>query len=259
MKEELSIVKIGGNIIEDEQSLLAFLKEFARLKGPKILVHGGGKQATKMSKKLGIQTQMVQGRRITDHAGIKVATMVYAGYLNKTIVAQLQKYNCNALGLSGADGNTIQANKRPVGDIDFGFVGDVKTINDEFLSRLLTTGIVPVFCALTHNGEGQMLNTNADTIASELAISLSNQFRSKLFYCFEKKGVLMNIEDDTSVITEIDKKKYQELIETSIIEDGMIPKLDNCFHALLNQVSQVHIGDASVINSNTSVFTKVIL
>lgn len=259
MKQKLSIVKIGGNVIENSHELAKFLSLFAQLDGLKILVHGGGKMATQIAAKLGIESKLLGGRRITDTESLDVIIMVYGGLTNKKIVAQLQSNGCNAIGLSGADGDTIQAHKRPVKTIDYGFAGDVDGINPKTISALLNADLVPVFCALTHDGKGQMLNTNADTIASEVAIGMSDLYETTLYYCFEKKGVLMNVADENSVVTHIDSKKYQELLEQNSIADGMLPKMENCFHALNNGVDQVCIGDTSMLEGISALFTKITL
>lgn len=259
MKQNLSVVKIGGNVIDNEAELAKFLTLFAKMKGPKILVHGGGKLATRMAANLGIESKLVGGRRITDAQSLKVITMVYGGLTNKKIVAGLQAKSCNAIGLSGADGNTIQAHKRPVKEIDYGFAGDVDGVHSVTIKTLLDAGLVPVFCALTHDGKGQLLNTNADTIASEISIGMSQDFATILYYCFEKKGVLMDVSDENSVIKHINGKSYKELLDNNIIIDGMLPKLENCFHALHKNVAKVCIGDISMIESNSSLFTTITL
>ncbi len=259
MKQKLSIVKIGGNVIEAEDQLAKFLSSFSKMEGLKILVHGGGKLATQLAEKLGIQSQLVGGRRITDEESLKVITMVYGGLTNKNIVAQLQANNCNAIGLSGADGNTIQAHKRPVKTIDYGYAGDVDGINATTINALLTSGLVPVFCAITHNGKGQLLNTNADTIASEMAIGMSGLYETTLYYCFEKKGVLMDVAEENSVVKHINSQSYQELLDQKIIADGMLPKLENCFHALNKNVHKVCIGDISMLQPTTALYTTITL
>ena len=259
MKEKLSIIKIGGQVIENKTELRKFLTLFASLDGHKILVHGGGKLATQLAAKLGIESKMAGGRRITDSKTLEVITMVYAGLTNKNIVAELQANNCNAIGLSGADGDAIQAHKRPVKEIDYGFAGDVDGVNSTLISKLLHAKLTPVFCAMTHDGKGQLLNTNADTIASELAIGMSAMFYTTLYYCFEKKGVLMNVENDNSVVQHIDSKKYQVLLNDGIIADGMLPKLENCFHALNKNVRKVCIGRPSMLNSENELFTSITL
>ena len=259
MKPALSIVKIGGNVIENEKELTRFLKLFAQIQGPKILVHGGGKRATAMSEKLGIKTTMVQGRRITDKPSLEVAVMIYGGQVNKTLVASLQALKCNAIGLSGADAGIIRAVKRPVESVDFGFVGDIVSVHTEPVSVFLHNGMVPVFCALTHNGEGQLLNTNADTIASELAIALSKEYTTTLYYCFEKSGVLSDISNDNSVISHINKQTYFSLLKEQTIADGMLPKLENCFYALDHSVHKVCIGNTQMLVPQATNFTTLTL
>ena len=257
MKQKLSIVKIGGNVIENEIELDRFLLNFSKLEEPKILVHGGGKLATKLAIKLGIESKMTSGRRITDGKSLEVITMVYGGLTNKNMVAKLQALGTNAIGLSGADGNAIRAHKRPVKEIDFGFVGDIDRINSELIDTLVGANLTPVFCAISHDGKGQLLNTNADTIASELAIGMSHKYNTTLYYCFEKKGVLKDVEKDDSVIKHIDTNSYNDLLEQNIIADGMLPKMENCFHALQQSVSKVCIGDISMLQSNATIFTTI--
>lgn len=255
----LSIIKIGGNVIENKEELSKFLSLFSKLEGSKILVHGGGKLATQLATKLGIESKMIGGRRITDAETLEVITMVYAGLTNKNIVAELQSNNCNAIGLSGADGDAIQAHKRPLKDIDYGFAGDIDGVNSSMISKLLNADLVPVFCAMTHDGKGQLLNTNADTIASELAIGLSGLYETTLYYCFEKKGVLLDIKDDESVVKHINSNTYKQLLKDGIIADGMLPKLENCFHALQNKVNKVCLGDMEMLAPNTTLFTTLTL
>lgn len=259
MKQKLSIIKIGGNVIENKEELSKFLNLFAKLEGQKILVHGGGKLATQLAKKLGIEATLVGGRRITDAETLEVITMTYAGLTNKNIVVQLQANNCNAIGLSGADGNAILAHKRPVAKIDYGFAGDVDTVNSELISQLLKSGLTPIFCAMSHDGKGQLLNTNADTIAAELAIGMSEHYETTLYYCFEKKGVLMNVENEDSVVQHINSKKYEELLKDGIIADGMLPKLENCFHALNKRVYKVCVGLPTMLGSKDELFTTITL
>lgn len=242
--EHLRIIKIGGNVIDHPDLLDKFLKDFATLKGAKILVHGGGKLANKLANDLGYEAKLVDGRRITDEKTLEIVTMVYAGLVNKNIVAKLQALESNALGLSGADGNAIKAMKRPIKEIDYGFVGDIPddAINVNLLSKLLSENFVPVFSAITHDGTGQLLNTNADTIASVLAVALSKLYRCSLIYCFEKKGVLENIKDENSVIKEIKSSSFITLQQQGIISDGMIPKIYNSFEAISKGVEEVLIG-----------------
>ena len=258
-KRSLSVVKIGGNVIENTSELDKFLVHFSKIKGPKILVHGGGKLATQLASKLGVESQLVNGRRITDGKSIDIITMVYGGLTNKTIVAKLQAKNCNAIGLSGADGNAIQAHKRPVKEIDYGFAGDIDGVNTAFVASLLQIGLTPVFCALSHDGQGQILNTNADTIASEIAIGMGDTFETTLYYCFEKKGVLLDIKDENSVVTHINSEKYKELLAQEIIADGMLPKLENCYHALHHNVHKVCLGDIEMIQEDAQLFTTITL
>ncbi|WP_298545994.1 acetylglutamate kinase [uncultured Aquimarina sp.] len=258
-KQKLLVAKIGGNIIEDEKALDSFLKDFSKTEGPKILIHGGGKSATKLASKLGVKTEMIDGRRITSAENLEIVVMTYAGLLNKTIVAGLQKYHCNALGLTGADANLVVADKRPVQFVDYGYVGDVTKVNSKTLQGFLELGITPVFCAVTHDANGQLFNTNADTIASEIASAMGTYYDVSLFYCFELKGVLENIEDKDSVIEHIDLDKYSELRDAEIIADGMLPKLQNCFDALHKNVSKVHIANADFIKDNTTKHTTLSL
>ncbi|MCA0364054.1 MAG: acetylglutamate kinase [Bacteroidetes bacterium] len=240
----LNVIKIGGNVIDDPQKLDKFLLDFSLLPGNKILIHGGGKIATKIAEKLGIETQMVEGRRITDKPMLEVVTMVYGGLVNKQIVASLQSKNCNAIGLTGADGGAILAKKRPVKSIDYGFVGDIEKVNSGFIENLLENGVAPVFAPLTYDIDGNMLNTNADTQASAIAVGMSQNFEVNLVYCFEKKGVLLDAEDDDSVISEIRPDYYEELKASGVIFAGMIPKLDNAFAALEKGVKKVTICQA---------------
>lgn len=241
---ELSIIKIGGNIIDDEPKLAAFLDVFAATPGKKILVHGGGKMATRIAEDLGIDQKLVDGRRITDAETLKIVTMVYAGTINKNIVARLQARYCDAIGLSGADGNAILAHKRIHPTMDYGYAGDVDSVNTSLLTSLLFLDKTLVFSSITHDGKGQLLNTNADTIAQELARGLSQTFEISLVYSFEKSGVLLDAENDASVIGRIGPAYYEELKDRKLIFAGMIPKLDNAFTALRSGVVKVIIGRA---------------
>ncbi|GGH07305.1 acetylglutamate kinase [Sphingobacterium alkalisoli] len=242
----LHIIKIGGNVIDDSDQLMIFLEKFAAIPGKKILVHGGGKIATRLASDLGLEAKMVDGRRITDEKMLDVVTMVYAGLTSKNIVATLQKYGCDALGLSGADANVIKAIKRPVKDIDYGFAGDIlaDSVNTLSIKKFLDAGFTPVFSAITHNGNGQLLNTNADTIASSLALALSELYETSLIYCFEKNGVLTDISDEDSVIESINVESFEKLKSQGVISEGMIPKLDNAFNAISKGVKNVYIGNA---------------
>ncbi|MBS1946473.1 MAG: acetylglutamate kinase [Bacteroidetes bacterium] len=246
--EDLYVIKIGGNIIDDEKKLKSFLHAFSSLGSHKILVHGGGKLATKLAAVLGIPQQLVDGRRITDAETLKVVTMVYAGYINKNIVAQLQSHSCNAIGLSGADANIIQAHKRLHPAIDYGFVGDVDALNAERLTQFLKSGLTPVIAPITNDNQGQLLNTNADTIAQETAKAMSRHYTVQLIYSFEKSGVLLDINDESSVIRNLTKPYFEELKSTNAREAkifaGMIPKIDNAFLALNSGVKKVIIGKA---------------
>ncbi len=239
--DRLTIIKVGGKVVEDPSALNAMLDQFVRISGYKILVHGGGNTASEIAGKLGIETQMVDGRRITSQSMLDVVTMVYGGLVNKKIVAQLQARGCNAIGLSGADLNLIHARKRPVKEIDFGFVGDVDDVNSRELRFLLNENVVPVVAPLTHDGKGQLLNTNADTIAAELAGELANHYSVYLFFCFDKKGVLMNPEDEGSMLHELSAQEFGQYQNEKVISSGMIPKLENGFKAKRRGVKEVLI------------------
>lgn len=249
--EKLTLIKVGGKIVEEPDTLQQLLRDFSSIDGYKVLVHGGGRSATKIASQLGIESQMVNGRRITDAEMLKVVTMVYGGLVNKNIVAGLQALQVNALGLTGADMNIMRSDKRPVKDVDYGFVGDVKEVNADVLASLIKQGIVPVLAPLTHDKQGHMLNTNADTIAGEAAKALAKYFDVTLMFCFEKKGVLLNEQDDESVIPEIDLISFQKYVDEGIIQGGMIPKLENAFQAIDAGVKQVIITQASEIHKNT--------
>ena len=238
---KLVIVKIGGYILDNDDDLQNVIRSFVTIKEPKILVHGGGKVASETAKKFGIIPRVIQGRRITDAETLKIVQMVYAGLLNKNIVLKLQSLNCNAIGMSGVDANCILAHKREIIDIDYGYVGDIDQVNADILKSLLNLQLTPVLCALTHDGNTHMLNTNADTIAAEVAGSMSIFFDVELIYCIDKEGVLRSKEKIDTVISKITRKSYQEYIRTRIISDGMIPKLHNAFRALDRGVKQIHI------------------
>ena len=257
LKEKLSIIKIGGNIIEDDTSLDAFLKLFSTLEGKKILVHGGGKSATAMASKLGIKSKMVNGRRITDKETLEVITMVYGGLVNKNMVAKLQALQIDAIGLTGADINSIKSNKRQVKNIDYGFVGDVKEVASNSIDRLIKANFTPVFCAITHDGNGQLLNTNADTITSQVAIGMSKKYDTTIYYCFELNGVLRDINDQNSVIKYLNINTYNKLLKNGNIADGMLPKLENCFDALKNGVSKVNMGNTNMFTKENDNFTSI--
>ncbi len=241
-KERLQVFKIGGKVVEDHTQLSDFLQAFSKLQGHKLLIHGGGKWVTEMSQRLGISVQMIDGRRVTDAPTLEVVKMMLAGVANKNIVSLLQGFGCNAIGLTGADGNTILAKKRPLKNgIDFGFVGDVVNVNNTTIAGLLQSDLVPVFAALTHDGHGNLLNTNADTIASTLAVGMAKDYDVELNFCFELDGVLKDINDPFSAIQKINSTNFHELKSTGVINTGMIPKIDNAFDALRSGVSAVRI------------------
>lgn len=256
--QKLFVIKIGGNIIDDDIALHEFLSDFAAIDAKKVLVHGGGRIATKIGEQLSIQPDYINGRRITDATTIDLVTMVYGGLVNKKIVARLQSFHCNAIGLTGADANIIPAVKRPVKDVDYGFVGDVSS--DQLavgsLQLFLDNELTPVVAPLTHDGKGQMLNTNADTIASAIATALSNKYEVSLIYCFEKRGVLENVADENAVIPFINAAKYQQLIKENKLADGILPKIDNAFAAIDNGVKEVLIGHAKDLVQNVSANKK---
>ena len=245
--EELTIIKVGGKVVETPDSLTALLAQFSTIGGSKILVHGGGRTATQLATRLGIESRMVNGRRITDKETLDVVTMVYAGLVNKTIVAQLQALDINALGLTGADLNYMRSEKRPVGDVDYGFVGDVKAVQPGIIASLLQQGVVPVLAPLTHDKQGLLLNTNADTIAGETAKAMAHFFKVTLVYCFEKKGVLLDETDDDSVLPTLNRAQFKDYVAKGVIQGGMIPKLENAFEAIDAGVSSVVITKADAL------------
>lgn len=253
--ERLTLVKVGGKIVEEPETLQQLLRDFSAIEGYKVLVHGGGRSATKVAAQLGIESRMVNGRRITDADMLGVVTMVYGGLVNKNIVAGLQAAGVNALGLTGADMNLIRSEKRPVKEVDYGFVGDVKEVNADLLADLIHRGVVPVLAPLTHDKQGNMLNTNADTIAGETAKALAKHFDVTLMFCFEKKGVLRDENDDDSVIPEIDRDSFRKYVEAGVIQGGMIPKLENAYQAIDAGVKEVVITQASDIHKGSG--TKV--
>ena len=256
MKKRLNIVKVGGQVVEDDASLNTLLGSFCSIEGSKILVTGGGRTATKIAADMGVESLMVNGRRITDEPMLKIVTMVYAGLVNKNVVAELQAKGVNAVGLCGADLNIIRSVKRPEGVISYGFVGDVKEVNTKALKMLIDSGAVPVLCPITHDGLGQLLNTNADTIASSLAQALAVEYDVTLTFCFEKNGVLLDPDDPTSVIREMRKADYEKYREEDVISGGMIPKLDNAFAAIDAGVNKVVITNAN--NLGTDSGTEII-
>ena len=239
--QKITLVKVGGKVVEESSSLQDLLARFSKIEGLKVLVHGGGRSATAIAERLGMETKMVDGRRITDENMLEVVTMVYGGLVNKNIVAQLQANGINAIGLTGADLNCMQAVKRPVATIDYGFVGDIVAVNVEELKLLVEKNVVPVLAPLTHDKKGQLLNTNADTIAAEAAIAFSKYYKVELVYCFEKPGVLEDADDDDSVIDSLNHSQFKMLQESGAIHAGMIPKLDNSFNAIGKGVHQVRI------------------
>ena len=251
--EKVTVIKVGGAVVEDASSLQTFLAQFAAVEGHKVLVHGGGRSATAMAARLGIETKMLDGRRITDEAMLEVVTMVYGGLVNKNIVARMQAMGVNAIGLTGADLDCIRSDKRPSVPIDYGFAGDVRKVNGAALHTLLEAGFVPVMAPLTHNGMGQLLNTNADTIAAEVAKGLVPYYDVTLTFCFEKKGVLSNPADEDSVIPRINRTQYNALVADGTLSGGMLPKFHNAFAALDAGVTSVVITSAVNLNSGTTI------
>lgn len=249
MDEMINVVKIGGNVIDNPEALRAFLTDFARLEGKKILVHGGGKEATRMSKSMGIEAKMIEGRRVTDRETLDIVTMVYAGLINKRIVSMLQSLGCDAVGLTGADGNVIPAVRRSPEPIDYGYVGDIDPakVNADFIAALLNAGKVPVFCAICHDGEGTLLNCNADTIASSVALGASHIGDTRLTYCFEKPGVMTDVNDDSSVIPLVTEDSFISLKEQGIVAAGMIPKIQNALKSAREGVKEVRICRAEAL------------
>ncbi|MCY7328603.1 MAG: acetylglutamate kinase [Saprospiraceae bacterium] len=248
----LLIIKIGGNVLDNPAALHTFLHDFAVLPAPKILVHGGGKIATQIGEKLGLQAQYVQGRRITDDATLELVMMVYGGLINRQLTAQLQALGCNAIGLTGADANILPAMKRPVQEVNYGWVGDLQSdkIDSKRIQLLLHQGLTPVFAPLTHDGEGHLLNTNADTIAATVAVAMTAAYQVRLLFCFEKKGILENPDDDASVVSELNQVDYRKLQTNAAVSGGILPKLDNAFMAAQNGVDRVVIGHAKDIRAN---------
>lgn len=254
----IKVVKIGGNVIDSEESLSSFVSDFASIEGPKVLVHGGGKLATRLAERLDIPTTMIDGRRVTDSDTLDVVTMVYAGLVNKRIVAMLQSLGCNAIGLSGADGGAVRATRRAANPIDFGFVGDiaVEGVDAAFIRNLTEQGIVPVFCSIMHDGKGQLLNCNADSVASAVAVGLATECDTELLFCFEKRGVMRDVDDDTSVIANINRERYKALLAEGVVNKGMIPKIDGAFRALECGVKVVTIKHSAEL-ADSSAGTKI--
>lgn len=250
--EEIKVVKIGGNVVDNPEALASFLSDFARLEGAKILVHGGGKEATRLSQRMEIPTTMIDGRRVTDRATLDIVTMVYAGLINKRIVSLLQAEGVNAIGLTGADAGAIRATRRKPNPIDYGFVGDIDPsgVNADFILQLISAGMVPVFCAIMHDGNGTLLNCNADTVASAVAAGCSRIAPTELIYCFEKDGVLSDVDNPDSLIPLITPDSYNALRAEGVISKGMIPKIDNAFAAIERGVSSVTIKNSAALLSD---------
>lgn len=248
-KQQLSILKIGGNIVNDDPTCHQILSDFKKIKTPKILVHGGAKKASELMRKMGLQPNIIDGRRVTDAATLEVVTMVYAGLMNKKIVSRLQAMDCNAIGLTGADANAIQAHRRVVQDVDYGFVGDIDEVGTAHIHQLLEADFTPIFCAITHDKKGQLLNTNADSIAAHLAVGMSELYEVKLIYCFEKDGVLLDVNDEDSVIETLDKKTFKKYKISGRIHTGMLPKLTGAFFAAENGVQEVVVAGTNVLSN----------
>lgn len=249
----IKVIKIGGNVVDNPDALKRFITDFASLPGKKILVHGGGKEATRLSARLDIPTTMIEGRRVTTRETLDVVTMVYAGLVNKRVVSMLQEAGCNAIGLSGADGNVIKATRRKPNPIDYGYVGDIDpaNVNTEFIGTLLEAGVTPVFCAITHDGNGTLLNCNADTIASSVALGASRIESTDLIFCFEQKGVMRDIDDPESLIPHITPPLYAELKASGVVNKGMVPKIDNAFAAIEAGVNSVTITHSDSLTRPT--------
>ena len=254
----IKVVKIGGNVIDSEEALSSFVSDFASIEGPKVLVHGGGKLATRLAERLDIPTTMIDGRRVTDSDTLDVVTMVYAGLVNKRIVAMLQSLGCNAIGLSGADGGAVMATRRAANPIDFGFVGDISVegVDAAFIRNLTEQGTVPVFCSIMHDGKGQLLNCNADSVASAVAVGLATECDTELLFCFEKRGVMRDVDNDTSVIANINREGYKTLLAEGVVNKGMIPKIDGAFRALECGVKVVTIKHSAEL-ADSSAGTKI--
>lgn len=258
-KQLVSVIKIGGDIVDNPNLLHSFYENIKQISGPKIIIHGGGNKASTLQKALGIEPEKIEGRRITDASTLEVVTMVYAGLLNKTLVAGLQALGVQAIGLSGADGDAVRAHKREVVEIDYGFVGDIDTVQVSVFQELLVSGMTPVCCSITHDGKGQLLNTNADTLASRIAMAMSSVYNTQLFYCFTKAGVLENVNHPESLVQRLDKAQYLQMKQDHKIVDGMIPKLDTAFEALDNGVFSVHLGDVAILGDSTLKHTTLCL
>ena len=255
----IKVVKIGGNVIDNEAALERFVADFAAVEGQKVLVHGGGKLATRLAEKLEIPTTMIDGRRVTDSQTLDVVTMVYAGLVNKKVVAMLQAAGCNAIGLSGADANVVKATRRAAKPIDFGFVGDISVegVDADFILSLTQRGVVPVFCSIMHDGAGTLLNCNADSVASAVAVALAQKAETELVFCFEKAGVMADIDNPDSVIAEIRPQSYKTLLADGVVNKGMIPKIDGAFRALECGVKVVTIKHSADLCKDSG--TKIML
>ena len=258
-KQQLTVVKIGGDILDNDELLSSFYTNFTAIRGLKLLIHGGGNYASSIQQQLGSDPKKINGRRITDAAALDIVVMVYAGLINKKIVAGLQASAINAIGLTGADGDAIRAHKREIKKINYGFVGDVDLVNSDFIDDLLSGGKTPVFSAITHDGNGQLLNTNADTLASRIASAMSIQYNVQLYYCFTKAGVLKDISDETSIIAHIDSRLYSDLKAKGKITDGMLPKLKSAFEALDRGVLKIHLGAVPMLNDTKEKHTTLCL
>ena len=256
MKHPLTVIKVGGAVVENDGSLDSLLRGFAAVEGRKVLVHGGGRRATAVAASLGIESRMVGGRRVTDGDMLDVVTMVYGGLVNKNVVARLQALGVDALGLTGADMDVIRSHKRPVKDVDYGFVGDVERVDGAKLARLIESGVTPVMAPLTHDGRGRMLNTNADTIAAETAKALAADYDVTLVYCFEKPGVLADPDDDSSLIPVITRQDFARLAADGTVAGGMLPKLENAFAAISAGVARVNITCATAIDGRHGTIVK---
>lgn len=254
----IKVIKIGGNVVDNPEALTRFVDDFVKIEGKKILVHGGGKEATRMSARLEIPTTMIDGRRVTDRQTLDVVTMIYAGLVNKRVVSQLQSAGCNALGLTGADGHAVTARRRPASPVDYGFVGDISVdgVDTRFIASLLDMGITPVFCAIMYDGAGSLLNCNADSVASAVAKAMAQTETTELIFCFEKNGVLRDVDDSESVIPEITSRNYSELCAEGIVSAGMIPKIDNAFQAIAGGVSGVRICHSDNVLTGKGTFVR---
>lgn len=257
MKEKLKIIKIGSHILDNEILLQQCLLNFSNIKEKKILIHGGGDYATRLSDKMDVSVQKVEGRRITTKEDLEIVTMAYAGKINKSIVTALQALECNGIGLTGADGNSIKSHKREVGEVDYGFAGDIDSINTELIESFLNLDLTPIFCAITHDQKGQLLNTNADTIASEIASAFSQKYMVELKYLSKQKGVLKDMEDDSSVILNIDAQNFKKLKEDNVITGGMLPKIEAALKSVSSGVYKICIGNVAILSDDKGSYTTI--